>query len=410
MLPARTLGDAAYNSLLNYGRNVWDEPSEWWSFDKTYVDRSLLHGQGAAPWQRISSLLLHARDDTKVLLTGPTGTGKSMELRRLTEDPRIQNRFEIVQLSMIDSLNAAIDNDISHVLFTTASRLIHHLVGLRSLGLGRWNRLADWSTRLGFEPTHHQQVATLEPRRLQSLVSTLLVWVEEVFGRKVLLIIDDGDKLRTEASMLSVFVRGLRLLAELPCKMILTHPLPLAFREDFGAPNGIHHERLFNIAVIEHGDPMRLLESARTFFTSLLDRLVDPGAGLIDPIVIDEAIRLSAGVPREIVRLLQKGAEVAAESGSSRVDSLLFANAVASLRRTNMLPQTRLGGIPTALMRARRTETVREATDLTLLRVNLLVEYGNETPWYDVNPLLTGYIDDLIESEHERLSPQPKGA
>jgi hypothetical protein len=441
MQPARTLDDAAYNSLLNFNRNIWEEPSDWWSFEDAYVDRSLAPDGDLAPrFKHIGALLLNNRGNTKVLFTGQIGSGKSMELRKLAEEPAIRQIFEIVRFSVLDKLNDAIDNDINHVLLATASELVDHVVKMGYHQIGRWDKadrvskdirgwltlllrgpkpelpdkfdqmtvklkteLAEWSVRLRSESERRDEVSKLEVRQLQLLVSMFLMWIEDVSERKVLLIVDDGDKLHTEVSLQSIFVRGVRTLTELPCKMILTYPFQLAFREDFVAPPEVLREQLFNIKVIKRSEPARLLDGARTFFRSLLDRLVDPAAGLIDPAVVDEAARLSAGVPREFVRLLQKGAETAATDGSPRVDHRIFTAAIANFRRSDMISRTRLGDTPTALMRVRLTKAVRHAVDLRLLRGNLLVEYVNETPWYDVNPILVAYVDDLLESEREQL-------
>lgn len=444
MQPARTLDDAAYNALLNFNRNIWEEPSYWWSFEEAYVDRSLAPDGDLAPrFKHIGALLLNNRGNTKVLFTGQIGSGKSMELRRLAEEPEIKQKFEVVRFSVLDKLNDAIDNDINHVLLAMASELVDHVVKMGYHELGKWDKadratteirgwlellvrdpkpklpdefdqmtmklkteLAEWSVRLRSESERRDEVSKLEVRQLQLLVTMFLRWIEDASDRKVMLIVDDGDKLHTEISLQSIFVRGIRTLTELPCKMILTYPFQLAFREDFVAPPEVLREQLFNIKVIKRSEPQLLLEGARTFFRSLLDRLVDPATNLIDPAVIDEAARLSAGVPREFVRLLQKGAETAATDGSLRVDPRIFTAAIANYRRSDMISRTRLGDTPTALMRVRLTKAVRHAVDLRLLRGNLLVEYVNETPWYDVNPLLATYVDDLIEREREQLTIQ----
>lgn len=444
MQPARTLDDAAYNALLNFNRNIWEEPSDWWSFDGAYVDRTLAPDGDLTPrFKHIGALLLNNRGNTKVLFTGQIGSGKSMELRRLAEEPEIKQKFEIVRFSVLDKLNDAIDNDINHVLLAMASELVDHVVKMKYHELGKWdkadtaskelrtwlgllarstkpevpgrfdqmtvklkNELAEWSIRLRSESERRDAVSKLEVRQLQLLANMLLTWIEDASERETMLIVDDGDKLHTEVSLQSIFVRGVRTLTELPCKMVLTYPFQLAFREDFVTPPEVLREQLFNIKVIKRSEPEKLLDGARTFFRNLLDRLVDPGADLIEPAVVDEAARLSAGVPREFVRLLQKGAETAATDGSPRVDQRLFAAAVANFRRSDMISRTLLGDTPTALMRVRLTKTVRHPVDLRLLRGNLLVQYVNERPWYDVNPLLGAYVDDLLESEREQLEVQ----
>ncbi|MEM9461708.1 MAG: hypothetical protein AAGF11_46525 [Myxococcota bacterium] len=445
MKPAVTLEDAAYKSLANYNRNIWEQGGPWWSFDDAYIDRSSAP-EGALPttFRLIERRLLEEDGPTTIMFTGQTGCGKSMELRRLSEEPKIRERFELIRFSVLDKLNDAVDNDLNHVLLATASELADHVVDAGLHTVGRWDKadkadgelrrwlsvlargdqpkpparfdelavrlksvLADWSIRLRSEAELRREVSGLEARDLQALTSMLLTWVADVTERKTLLVVDDADKLYAETSVDAIFRRGLRTLTDLPTKMVLTFPLNLAYDSKFRPPANVHVERLFNVKVIRRDEPSRVLAGAVAFFRKLLASLVDPAAELIDAAVVDQAVRLSAGVPREFVRLLLKLAcEEADLAGRARVTVPDFKTSVANYLRRELVPRTQLDPTPASLMRVRLTKKVSTANDLALLHANLIVDYVNETSWQDVNPVLIEHVNGLLDEQRALLAAE----
>lgn len=243
MKPSVTLEDAAFKALANYNRNIWEQAGTWWSFEDVYIDRSTAP-EGALPttFRLIERRLLQEDGPTKVIFTGQTGCGKSMELRRLSEEPKICERFELVRFSVLDKLNDAVDNDLNHVLLATASELADHVVSNDLHLIGKWDeadkadpqlrrwvqllarngdpelpkrfdeltvrlksQLADWSIRLRSEAELRKKVSQFEARELQNLTSMMLTWIAGVTHRKTLLIIDDADKLYSEVSVDAIY-------------------------------------------------------------------------------------------------------------------------------------------------------------------------------------------------------------
>lgn len=89
---AKEIAEAAYNQLETFDRNVW-ETDDVAPFGEVYVDRPTTTA-GAAPSAEIKNSLLYGRGASKIFLTGQRGSGKSMELRRLHEDPAIAAKYE----------------------------------------------------------------------------------------------------------------------------------------------------------------------------------------------------------------------------------------------------------------------------------------------------------------------------
>lgn len=365
-----------------------------------------------------------------------------MELRRLSAEPEIRERFETVRFSVLDKLNDAVDHDLNHVLLATASELADHVVQYKLHEMGRWDKsdqaalelrrwlellsrsavnapksfddltvkfkaqLADVSIRLKSEAELRKRVSELQASDLQSLNRMLLMWIADVTERKTLLVIDDADKLYAPVSVDAIFKRGLRMITDLPTKMVLTFPLNLAYDSDFRPPADVHVERLFNVKVIRRDAPETVLAGAVDFFRRLLDSMVDPNADLIDEVVIREAVRLSAGVPREFVRLLKLACEEADLLGHTHVRMQDLQTSVANYLRRELISRTQLEPTPDALIRVRLNKKVFGPFELALLHANLVVEYVNQDPWQDVHPVLGAHIDNLIQLRRETLAKE----
>lgn len=439
--------EAAFGAFLTYDRDVWEDDPDT-PFRSVYVDRAMLGGPGdggGRPWRTMMRRLAHVQDYVRILLSGQIGSGKSMELRRLAEEQVIAERFERVSFRLTDRLNVAAPVDMRFLLLAVAAAVAEHIVEHQGTEPRRWgfarkdkllpvlrewlgvlvegeelppprvevdawklkSALVETTVRIRSDEAVRTKVREQDHfavTRLRRLVAMLLRHAEDSAGRRVLLMVDDGDKLTTESSAVNVFVQQVDNLLELPCSLVLTFPYWLHFDERF-APTTRRAEVVLthNVKVIEHDAPTLLLEPAREFFGKLYDGLVEEGSDLVEDGVLDLAALNSAGLPREFVRILQRGFDLSDELEEPRLSLATMDLALATLRR-ELSAFTQLRQTREAMMRVRLTQRLHRREDWTLLSSLLAVELRNAALWYEINPLAQPQVDRWIAEGVAALS------
>lgn len=210
-------------------------------------------------------------------------------------------------------------------------------------------------------------------------------------NRRPLLFLDDGDKIRGEAPY-RIFLQNEHTLAELRCDLIATVPFSLKWREGLGALT--HHTpfELRNVPVVHFGQEDQVLPAAVAWFRELLNRVLD--SSVFPEPVLARAVRLSAGIPAELGKLLRAALFDAGLEDDTAVDLGHLASAVRVQRRPlesathNALNRERLRAV-------RSSKRLDVEADYRLVDANMLVQYGNDTEdlWFDVHPLLEEVVD-----------------
>lgn len=384
----------------------------------------------------------------KVLVTGQKGSGKSVELRRLLFREDVTGRFHAVTMQVTQQLDLFQEVDMRFFLLALASRLAievtefprtahfdwkaragSKLAGwvalLRDLGVTQApghlddvkeiragvRGFVEWVGRARSEPSRRKELADNQrfpPGRIADVVNDLLDLLDAVTERPVLLLVDDGDKIFHEVSVRDVFVTHARQLIELRCALVLTYPFWLDFLPDFQAVQrqASRAVRLANPKVITRAAPDVVLESARHWFHDLYARLVVPeGLGWVDARALVAVIRMSGGIPREFLRILERAFIVADDLGESALTDTTIQTAVIGLRR-EMLPATQSEETRRRLQLVRLTRNLRDASDRQLLEALMVIELSNDEPWYDVHPFLASFTDRLLNERAAVLQAQ----
>jgi hypothetical protein len=161
--------------------------------------------------------------------------------------------------------------------------------------------------------------------------------------------------------------------------------------------------RLENVKVVTRVDAETVTEASTSFFRGLYRRLViEEGNAWLPDDALNEAVRLSAGVPREFLRVLERAFRVADDEGATALTRRLIDQSAKELRR-EMFPATETEATRRRLERVRLTRRLETVEDRLLLDALLVVELTNDEPWYDVHPLLAPAIDRLLEERARRL-------
>ena len=401
-----------------------------------YVDRLLGADDPRRPHLEIVERLTTEPGPTKILLTGQVGTGKSMELAKVATHDQLTQTLEVLEVDLEAAIPMDRDVNIRYLLlafaqviaqkaasyqqksskglsFGGAEATIREWIRILSAGLGT-GALPDPSqvnvgelfralpgallkvqgARLRDDSQLRGSLQKEEVWTLSSLVSGLARLLEDFAERPILLIADNGDKLRGGDGTPSVFHANLRTLLGLPFRLVLTIPYEDGFASDI--PPGIVIP-LPNIPIYPSIHSTAVLDSARAFFRELLSKLIPEAMDLIVPQdqVLDEAIHLSAGIPREFVRVIRLAFGEARREQAARVEPGHVATARSRLysefRRSQVDPHTSLLLELAHVRRSRLNRAQRR-----LMGALLVVEYANHEVWYDVHPVLRPEYDKLL--------------
>ena len=162
-----------------------------------------------------------------------------------------------------------------------------------------------------------------------------------------------------------------------------------------GVPSG-RNSAPSSSKVITRAAPEVVLDSARQWFHDLYGRLVVPeGRAWVDDRALTTVIRMSAGIPREFLRILERAFMVADDLGEAALTETTIQSAVGGLRR-EMLPATQSEETRRRLQLVRLTRNLRDTGDRQLLEALMVVELSNDEPWYDVHPFLAPFADRLL--------------
>jgi hypothetical protein len=439
--PAQTIAEAFGSQLMSPTLSSWDAAV---NVEALYVMRP-----GARPLPdhrapisiatRIRDRLLQAQLPLKVFLTGQVGAGKSSELSRLHADPVVAQKFERVVVRLSERMDL-LDADIRQILVAIAATVAEHILEHDfhktalwrtddSVGkdLRRWIELlanlfevpspnpgddpviefgaafAKFSAKLRSEHSMRQQIRTdrgFGPLELLKVTNQVLQLLDRAAERRVLLVLDDGDKIAMSEPARNVFIEHRIQLLELRCMAVVTFPYALNF--DPMMPTTTDSFVLKNIKIVERDAPDLVRDEAVAFFRDLLLRRVD--AKLIDHEAIVAATRYSAGIPREFLRIVGGGFEFAYNYDYPKVDAAAIEYVVQELRETM---SRRMQGERTRRMlkRIHRDRRLPDDFEQSLLETLLVVEYTNELPWYDVNPILVEQVESFEAKDDERAEP-----
>ena len=426
---ATTIKSAYYSALTSYDREVWSTD------DVPYVPRTAAQdGQRRPVHVRLEEALREGRQ--QFVLTGQKGSGKSTELHQLRA--RLGDRFEVVVVDGSEQLNLDRFVDIRFVLVAMAASVARRIQLLDGRYVGRAGmastdaqRLREWVRVL----THTEVVPnadqvdwravfaqigdaltgvtvdarsddSLRARLLgaevsatRNLVTLLTDELARLSGRDVVFIVDDLDKLTDPESWKHLYRDHLLTLRALPVRWVITMPYALGYDPEVSAPS----DRLIvlpNVKVVERGAPDRLLPESAEYFQKIAAAVVDPV--LFDAAASDRAARMSAGNPREFLRILRTAFGVAYELGLTRVGVPEVELAEAQLRRELQ----RFHADPRVtrsleLVKARPGKI--DAHQRGLMGMLLIVEYSNGEQWYDTNPLLSPEYERRISERAARL-------
>lgn len=372
----------------------------------------------------------------KTLLAGHRGTGKSTELNRLSADPEIQQRYEIVDFSVKDSLELT---DVDHVdlLFAMVARtydalssddapldLKAHTVaaldGWRSRVVERMEEVAKgagadlavggdgqglrgffgkFGVRLRYERTTREVARqVIKPRigeflgHVSDFFLDAQVALDQHKGKRLLLLIEDLDKLPDVRKAENLFSDTGPYLVQPPVRIVYTVPIALHYSKTFAQIAGRFGQSVLvpNVRLVSHEDGGRAYDKGIDTMCAFVEQRMDKG--LVDEDALAAAVEMGGGLFQQMQRLMQKACTKAVGRTMTRLSLAEVREAGADLRAEleRGLERRDIGILHE--VHATKQASADEAT-LALLHFLHLVEYRNSERWCDVNPLLRPTLD-----------------
>lgn len=384
---------------------------------------------------------LEASGDTgKLIFTGHRGCGKSTLLGQLAENMRETGMF-VSGFSIADMVEMS---DVNHIniLYSIALRLLDKADKLNvSIPKHYREELVRWFTqtksrtysdqlkqemsvgvdflkfftgKLQKEGSFREEIKETYERRVSDLsaqIDRIAAAIEGATGQKVLVIIDDLDKLDLVVAK-SVFQENIKALFSPNIRVVFT--IPVAVVRETRLRTTLDSEgTTIMLSVTKffpreeaHKPDGKPVDRNVEIFQKILDKRIDDD--LIEPEIRQKIVLMSGGVLRELVRIGQECCRecmlelsLDPERTDIKIDEAIFTEAIKSLR--NQFARTLGSNLYDLLVETYKTFTPPDATSdefLELLHGLYVLEYENADLWYDLHPMVTDLLQrkQLIEA------------
>ncbi len=384
--------------------------------------------------------------DNKLIFTGHTGCGKSTLLSELGFRLTNSGRYFVVRYSISNTIErSAVDH--VNILFSMALQLVEE-AEKRSIRLqpgikqefyhwlGKHTQtesqavekeielnaeatvkggiplllefIAKVKSKLKISSVIRQEISVEFARRTADLViqiDRLQSYIESATGRKILVIIDDLDKLDLSVTE-TIFSKNIQSLIDPSLAIIYTLPIStlreVSVKSSINSYiNQIHTMRVtkfFSKADVRN--PSRIPDSdCINLFDKILDLRLPPSS--IDPTVKQEMILLSGGVLRELIRIADRcSTKVMLELRRQikqqqfnlpevKIDRAIFDEVITDLRieRAEVLGQIDFEMLK-SIYQEFEPQDAENQRFLDLLHGLYILEYRNAELWYDLNPIV----------------------
>jgi len=389
---------------------------------------------GRATLARLQSMILLSGDNAKLIFTGHRGCGKSTLLGNLAREMRKQNLF-VLGFSIADMVEMS---DINHIniLYSIAIRLLEKALAenLVTVSQAEHEELLKWFSRtvitthteaaggevsigvdflgvakagLKNDRQFRKQITDKLERRVSELserINTIAAAIEKASGLKVLVIIDDLDKLDL-ATVKPIFQENIKALFSPNIRVVFT--IPIAVIRETRLMDTIKTRskviqlpvtKFFERAAAHKSGATPIEENVAMLETVLKRRIPET---LITPEAMKQLVLLSGGVLREMVRLGQECCrecmlvlDMEPERTTVKIDEAILQQAARNLRIEFSRP---LGSKLLAVLQQTyenfEPEDANSQDFLELLHGLYVLEYENGELWYDLHPL----IQDLMQ-------------
>ncbi len=409
----------AKNLIDAYNNFVAEPLKSEEEFRDFYVERP---DSAPSPIEELKDRIEYAESAKKYLFLGFRGCGKSTELNRLSR-ALDKNRFIIVNYSIREALDVSdfdfrdffasmalkiydaaeneieLERDIKEDFMEFMMRITkvseEDIIRYREEGISFSKFIL---LKLGREAKTREYIRKELETKISDLIQKLnwlITEVETKTGRRIVVIVDDLDKLARGQQAEEFFYKNYGLLTQPGCFVIYTFPIPLAFNPYYENVRHAFDDDVIlpQLPVWSKDGKMENKENIK-FYKQLIERRMD--LDLIEAEALKEAI-LSTGKTSELISVMRDATIKAYRNGNEKITPEEVQKALEKLRRTydRTLTEAHKKRLLEIYNRKEaRDLDVNDSTTRDLLFSLTAVEYEDEEGrWCDINPLLMPLVE-----------------
>ena len=411
-MPKATNLIEAYNNFVVEPLKTEEE------FRDFYVERPK---NAPSPIEELKDRIENAESAKKYLFLGFRGCGKSTELNRLSR-ALDENRFLIVSYSIREldvsdfdfrdffgsmalkiydiaekevELERDIKEDFRDFMMRITKVSEEDITRYREMGISFSKFIL---LKLGREAKTREYIRKELETKISDLIQRLnwlTMEVESKLNKKVVVIVDDLDKLARGQQAEDFFYKNYGLLIQPNCFVIYTFPIPLTFNPYYeNVRHAFDDDIILPQLPVRSRDRKRINEENFNFYKGIVEKRMD--LDLIEEEALKEAI-LSTGKTSEFISVMRDAAIKAYRNGKKEITKEEVGKALEKLRRT--YDRTLTEAHKRRLLeiydkKEARDENISDSTSRDLLFSLTAVEYEDEEGrWCDINSLLQPLVE-----------------
>ena len=387
-------------------------------FKEFYVERPK---NAPSPIEELKDRIENADSAKKYLFLGFRGCGKSTELNRLFQlldmDKFLLVSYSIRELDVSDfdfrdffgsmalkiydiaekeiKLEADIKDDFLDFMMHITKVSEEDVTKYSEMGISFSNFIL---LKLGREAKTREYIRKELETKISDLIQKLnwlTMEVETKTEKRIVVIVDDLDKLTRVKQAEDFFYKNYGLLIQPNCFVIYTFPIPLTFNPYYeNVRPAFDDDIILPQLPVKSKDGKRLNEENINFYKGIVEKRMD--LDLIEENALEEAI-VSTGKTSEFISIMRDAAIKAYRNENERITKEEVGKALEKLRRT--YDRTLTEAHKKRLLeiydkKEARDEDIEDSTTRDLLFSLTAVEYEDEEGrWCDINPLLMPLLE-----------------
>ena len=411
-MPKATNLIEAYNNFVVEPLKTEEE------FRDFYVERPK---NAPSPIEELKDRIENADSAKKYLFLGFRGCGKSTELNRLFQlldkDRFLIVRYSIRELDVSDfdfrdffgsmalkiydiaEKEIKLENDIKEDFLDFMMHITkvseEDVTKYREMGISFSNFIL---LKLGREAKTREYIRKELETKISDLIQKLnwlTMEVETKSSKRIVVIVDDLDKLTRVKHAEDFFYKNYGLLIQPKCFVIYTFPIPLTFNPYYeNVRPAFDDDIILPQLPVKSKDGKRLNENNFNFYKELVEKRMD--LDLVEENALKEAI-VSTGKTSEFISIMRDAAIKAYRNENEKITIEEVGKALEKLRRT--YDRTLTEAHKKRLLeiydkKEARDDDISDSTSRDLLFSLTAVEYEDEEGrWCDINPLLRPLVE-----------------